>query len=249
MNAELEHLKIEMERLSPWYHKIDLGPGLVTPGQAFDPIWEMIRKTRTAIDYDRKAVLDIASWDGMWAFEAEQLGAELVIASETAYKKIYNFLFCQRVLQSRVIPFYNISAYNLSERLDVCYSPFGGHGGGQFDGFDVVHHLGLMYHLSDPILSLLETRSVMKENGLLLLETAYGRGESSSMLFNGIDREHGRILSGRNNQAPRGKTRSMVLQCANLVGEAQAPVQQTQLRGLRLLDERPKTPSTREPPA
>ena len=26
----------EMKRLSPWYHKIDLGDGVVTPGEDFE---------------------------------------------------------------------------------------------------------------------------------------------------------------------------------------------------------------------
>lgn len=184
MKFDVKTIEAEMERLKPWYHKINLGQGIVTPGLDFEGVWSQIRKSRSAIDYRNKAVLDVASWDGMWAFEAEQLGASMVVAAETSYKKIHNFLFCHKVLGSNVIPFYNISSYNLSERLDVCYAPNGGYGG-NFDGFDIVQHLGLLYHLSDPIVSLMEARSVLKEGGVLLLETAIVNSDSPVMLFNG----------------------------------------------------------------
>ena len=130
----------------------------------------------------------------MCAFEAERLGASMVVATETCYKKLDNFLLCRNVLGSRVIPFYNISSYTLSERLDVCFAPSGGYGI-DFEGFDIVQHLGLLYHLSDPLLSLMEARSVTKEGGMLLLETACIISDASVMLFQGPQRGAGRIYA------------------------------------------------------
>ena len=33
-----------------WYHKIDLGNGIVTPGFDYDPLWDNVRSVRNGID-------------------------------------------------------------------------------------------------------------------------------------------------------------------------------------------------------
>jgi tRNA (mo5U34)-methyltransferase len=63
-----------------WYHTIDLGNGIRTPG-AFDhsPILERYRLPERL---DGKRVLDIATYDGFWAFEFERRGAKEVLAMD-----------------------------------------------------------------------------------------------------------------------------------------------------------------------
>ena len=60
-----------------WYHTIDLGSGIVTPGM-FDhrPLLESYRLPDRM---DGLRVLDIATWDGFWAFEFERRGAAEVV--------------------------------------------------------------------------------------------------------------------------------------------------------------------------
>jgi len=106
-------LRAEVQKFPFWYHKIDLGERVITPGYNFDPIWDMIRRTRKHIDYRDKKVLDLASFDGMWAFEAEKLAARLVVATDCYYETFKKFLFCKEVLGSDVIPYYNISPYDM----------------------------------------------------------------------------------------------------------------------------------------
>lgn len=189
-----EEIQNVVKQLSPWYHKIDLGEGIVTPGYDFDAIWNIIRKTRDSLSYDNKTVLDIASFDGMWAFEAETLGAKTVVATDCYYETYKKFLFCRDVLNSNVIPYYNVSPYNVYERLDVFFQE-------DLSGtkpyerlFDIVQHLGLLYHLREPFLSLSQARSVLKAEGYLLIETAVVVDETSSyMMFNGIPSPEPRI--------------------------------------------------------
>jgi tRNA (mo5U34)-methyltransferase len=177
-----------------WYHKIDLGQGVITPGLNFDPLWNMIRETRNDIDYRGKKVLDIASFDGMWAFEAEKLGAELVVATDCYYETYKNFLFCKEILGSNVIPYYNISPYDLWSRMDVFLQENWGDQKPYDRLFDVVQHLGLLYHLRDPMLSLSQARSVIRTGGYLLIETAAVINEEASfMLFNGVPPDKQRI--------------------------------------------------------
>lgn len=170
-----------------WYHKIDLGGGIVTPGHDFDPIWNLIRSVRNRIDYQGKTVLDLGSIEGMWAFEAENLGAATVVATDVYYHKVVKrFHFCKEVLGSAVVPYYNVSPYCLEERLDVFLQENWEEQKPYDRLFDIVQHLGLLYHLQNPMLSLAQARSVMKGGGTLLFETAAVTNvEQPVMLFNG----------------------------------------------------------------
>jgi SAM-dependent methyltransferase len=58
-----------------WYHTIDLGPGVVTPGQID------LRATAPKVlpaDLSGKRALDVGTFDGFWAFEMERRGAATV---------------------------------------------------------------------------------------------------------------------------------------------------------------------------
>jgi tRNA (mo5U34)-methyltransferase len=64
-----------------WYHSIDLGHGVVTPGM-YDhrPVLSQYRLP----DLKGKRVLDVATFDGYWAFEFEKMGAREVVAMDVA---------------------------------------------------------------------------------------------------------------------------------------------------------------------
>ena len=139
------------------------------------------------MDYSSKQVLDIASFDGMWAFEAESHGAEKVVATDTHDPSLEKSLLCKRVLRSNVTPFYNASVYHLRERMLNFLSQ--AHHPAKPIGeclFDIVQNLGLLYHVRDPMYVLAQTRSIIKTGGFLLLESAILLNEDSSfMLYNG----------------------------------------------------------------
>ncbi|MBV9462808.1 MAG: DUF1698 domain-containing protein [Verrucomicrobiae bacterium] len=184
-------IEAEIRRLGPWYHKIDLGNGMVTPGLDLDPSWDNIRRARSHIDYTGRRVLDLASFDGMWAFEAERLGAAEVVALDCQHEKFKRFLFCKQVLGSEVVPYYNVATHEIADRLDVYFEE-----PGRTDtrAFDIVQNLGLLYHVTDPLRSLLECRAVMKDGGLLLVETAVAtKPEVSGMVFNGVGPTRNRV--------------------------------------------------------
>ena len=187
MDKEEIEKRIKQE-FTYWYHKIDLGDGIVTPGFDYEPLWNNIRKVReNYVNYKEKLVLDIGSFDGLWAFEAEKLGAKIVIATDCLYRSFRNFLFCKEVLGSKCIPYFNVSPYNLFERLGVFFKE-NYDDEKQYDRmFDIVQHLGLLYHLRDPLLSLSQARSCIREGGILLIETNIAiNSDDSFMLYNGI---------------------------------------------------------------
>jgi len=192
MNAEQKREGIKKCRF--WYHKIDLGDGVFTPGQDLEPVWDNIRESRQYVDYKDKRVLDIASFDGMWAFEAEQMGASQIVATDCYYDTFRNFLFCKEALGSEVIPYYNISPYDIYNRLDVFFQENWDDQKPYERLFDIVQHLGLFYHLRDPLYTLSQSRSVIKVGGTLLIETAaVVNSDKSFMLFNGVPPQKQRI--------------------------------------------------------
>ena len=61
-----------------WYHSIDHGSGVVTPGW-FDTRPALGRVPLAASLAGRRC-LDVGTWDGFWAFEMEKRGADEVVA-------------------------------------------------------------------------------------------------------------------------------------------------------------------------
>lgn len=144
-----------------WYHSIDLGRGVVTPGA--DNTAARLDKVRLPPDLRGRSVLDIGAWDGFWSFEAERRGAARVVASDwyswhgqgwgTGQGKA-GFQLARDVLESRVEDV-DVDVLDLSpERLGT---------------FDVVLFLGVLYHVPNPLLALERVASVTQ--GLLILET------------------------------------------------------------------------------
>src|SRR3954451_15720527 len=142
---------IEQVRNLQWAHRIDLGDGVVTPGEWGDhspSLWKAIGD----IDFKGKKVLDIGCWDGLWSFEAERRGASEVYATDLLSQrsfKLPTFELAHRSLNSRVKYFPNQPVTGI-EKLGV-------------HDFDVVIFAGVYYHLKDPLRALTALRRVMKE--------------------------------------------------------------------------------------
>ena len=64
-----------------WYHSIDLGHGIVTPG--LDDTRHRLPAVGLPNDLTGVTVLDIGAWDGFFSFEAERRGASRVLAVDS----------------------------------------------------------------------------------------------------------------------------------------------------------------------
>jgi tRNA (mo5U34)-methyltransferase len=143
-----------------WAHKIDLGDGVVTPGEWGDHnpfLWQAMRD----VDFTGKKVLDIGCWDGLWSFEAEKRGAADVYATDLISQrnfKLPTFELAHHALNSRVKYDPNRSVYEI-EKLGVL-------------DFDVVIFAAVYYHLKDPLRALATLRRVMKEGAIIIVEGA-----------------------------------------------------------------------------
>jgi tRNA (mo5U34)-methyltransferase len=161
--SSVEALESEVAAIR-WFHTIDLGGGVVTPGQEDTPA--KLETLRLPRDLSGASVLDVGAWDGFFAFEAERRGAERVVAvdpyawrppawGDRGWGTRAGFDLAHRALGSRV------EAVDLDDLLDLAPERVG--------RFDVVLFLGVLYHLPDPLPVLERVASVC--SGLLVLET------------------------------------------------------------------------------
>jgi tRNA (mo5U34)-methyltransferase len=97
-----------------WFHSIDVGDGLVTPGtcpvdyQQF--MWDKLRLPENMAGL---RVLDIGTYDGFFAFECEKRGAE-VVAIDIYPADCRCFALAKRLRGSR-ITYHQMSVYDLRE--------------------------------------------------------------------------------------------------------------------------------------
>jgi|GEM_PF-1264184 len=155
----------------PWYHTIDLGHGVVTKGQ-FDH-GAILDRYRFPESFAGKRVLDVATFDGFWAFEFERRGAREVIALDlerpsqldwqpallaTATPELLEerfgrgFAIAKRELKSTVERV-ACSVYDLKPEL--------------FGRFDVVHAGDFLLHINSPVKALQNIAAVCDEYALI----------------------------------------------------------------------------------
>jgi len=158
-----------------WYHSIDLGHGIVTPGE-FDHR-PLLHRYRLPTRLDGLRVLDIGTWDGFWAFEFERRGAAEVVATDVARRSDVDltgvlragldssqlaaptgrgFALAKEILGSSVRR-ETVNVYDLSpERLGT---------------FDIVHIGDILVHLRDPVRALERVLAVTR--GYALVSDVY----------------------------------------------------------------------------
>lgn len=166
----VDELKKEVAKIR-WYHTIDLGHGVVTPGLVDSPA--LLKQFRPLPDnLQGKTVLDIGAWDGFYSFEAERRGAKRVLAIDSlawgvskqpdpsprwradGWGSKVGFELARKALNSKVEEME-------MEVLDLSPERIG--------KFDVVLFLGVLYHMCHPLLAVERVASVTSEQ--LILET------------------------------------------------------------------------------
>jgi len=146
-----------------WWHSIDLGGGITTPGRKTLQIMATeFENTFSKVDLKNKSVLDIGASNGGFAVEAVRRGAGRVVAldhlqwnqSEWRGREAFELVCRATGVKIEAVDI------NLDHpRLKLSHL-------GQFD---IVLFLGVFYHLLDPIGALREIVPLVRE--LLIVET------------------------------------------------------------------------------
>jgi tRNA (mo5U34)-methyltransferase len=153
----------------PWYHTLDLGEGVVTPGM-FDhrPILDRYPLPESL---EGMRCLDVATMDGFWAFEMERRGAASVTALDLEDPEELDWPYALRDHQKTMdetkearfelaraalgsnVERVLLSAYDLSPELGT---------------FDFVFCGDLLLHLKDPITPIENIRSVCTGSAVIV---------------------------------------------------------------------------------
>ena len=78
--AEHDRLRGLAQSCFFWWHSVDLGQGVVTPGHKSPEVLRDEVAAQRWPDLGGKSVLDIGAWDGFFSFEAERHAAKRVVA-------------------------------------------------------------------------------------------------------------------------------------------------------------------------
>lgn len=158
-----------------WYHTLELPGGIVTPGQ-FDHRPVLARYGLPA-DLSGRRVLDVASFDGLFAFEFEKRGGDVTCIDIPDVRdqdwpepmrragfadnepQRTNFDIARAALGSQVTRRL-VSVYDVAEA--------------GFEPFDFVFVGSLLLHLRDPIGALMQLRRVCRGEIMIVEEASRG---------------------------------------------------------------------------
>lgn len=155
-STDREEILREVRSREHWYHRIDLGRGVVTPG-SHDSVLALSLLDEVGLPADARGlrVLDIGARDGFFSFEMERRGAD-VVALDYAHPEAHGFGIARRLLGSSaehvVCNVYDLRPEDLGR-------------------FDLVLFLGVVYHLRNPLAALDRIRSVCRTGSLLFAES------------------------------------------------------------------------------
>jgi tRNA (mo5U34)-methyltransferase len=174
-----------------WWHSIDLGDGVVTPGHKSP---ELLQEELASLRFPPLAgrtVLDIGTWDGFYAFEAERRGAARVVAIDhyvwaCNWDKATEYVEQCRAAGRTPEPFERVPelwafdtlpgkrGFDLAHELrassvEAVVDNFMTSDLEELGTFDVALYLGVLYHQRYPLSALERVRQVTK--GVAIIET------------------------------------------------------------------------------
>jgi tRNA (mo5U34)-methyltransferase len=178
-----EEKKALVDAVPFWWHTIDFGDGIVSPGQTPE-FAQRIRLASIPERIGNKTVLDVGCWDGFFSFECEKRGATVTavdnLQQEEFVKSKYGISFsgaqgfetARKILKSNV-KYLRMNLFDIKE-----------------ERFDIVIFFGVLYHTKYPLLALEHLYSIVEE--LLVLESHYviDKGEGAYMKLYAGDQQN-----------------------------------------------------------
>ena len=173
-----------------WWHSIDLGHGVVTPGHKSA---EALRAELDALalpDLRGRSVLDIGGWDGFFAFEAERRGARRVAVVDHYMWSMDSpgqQAYWRRCMAAGIAPRpyhetefwhpdtlpgkrgFDLAREALGSRVEPIVADFMTCDLDALGRWDVVLYLGVLYHMEEPLTALRRVAAVAEQ--LAVVET------------------------------------------------------------------------------
>ena len=175
MNRDRRQRKLEaLARVPFWWHTIDLGDGLKTPGHD-NPKSLDIRTGAVPRRLRGKTVLDIGCWDGDFSFLCESRGATVTPVDTFQYR---DFVRSKYGIELKGGEGFRTAARLLGSGLKLKRCDFSTLRG----TFDIALFFGVLYHERHPLLALEHLARLTKEYAVV--ETHYVRsGDRPLMRF------------------------------------------------------------------
>jgi tRNA (mo5U34)-methyltransferase len=163
-----------------WWHRIKLTEDYTTKGSCPHGN-ESDFESRFGLPKDMTglSVLDVGTWDGLFAFEAEKRGAE--VDAIDCYQKCAGqqlemlkahepFRLAYSVLNSGVVFGFNtLEDYEPTLFIDDDYPR------DEYIKYDYIFHFGIMYHIKNPLGHVEKLMELVAPGGTILVETAISK--------------------------------------------------------------------------
>jgi tRNA (mo5U34)-methyltransferase len=155
-----------------WYHTLDLGPNVVTPG------WFDTRPVAAKLpfpDLTGKRCLDVGTFDGFWAFEMERRGASEVVAIDLVRPDTWDWpadapeeVVRALVQRKRDGSGFHVAHAALGSKVQWHERSVYDLAPAELGSFDFVYFGSLLLHLRDPVGGLFAAASVCRQDLMVL---------------------------------------------------------------------------------
>jgi tRNA (mo5U34)-methyltransferase len=175
-----------------WFHSIELGPNLVTPGRKTPQTLTRELEALKLPDLRGKSVLDVGAYDGFFSFALERMGASRVVALDHYVWSVdmaaYMADWRDSKLAGNTLPSpidsrhfrpdelpgrkpFDLARRVLNSRVEPVVGDFMTMNLAPLGQFDVVLFLGVLYHMEEPLTAARRLRSLVAPGGLAVIET------------------------------------------------------------------------------
>jgi tRNA (mo5U34)-methyltransferase len=192
---EIARRQAAVASVERWFHSIDLGHGVVTPGETPPEAHAGLLALMRWPDLRGKTVLDIGAYDGFYSFEAERRGAARVVALDHymwSFDVADVYRYWDRCRQEGVVPRpyhevpelwrpdelpgrrgFDTAHEILGSSVEAIVGDFTTMDLDALGTFDVVLYLGVLYHMEDPVGALRRVARVTRQQAIVETEAIH----------------------------------------------------------------------------